>query len=89
MYHIEIRELIQSKQAIGKPGHKYIGFGVICSTSDFCIALHEIISLCDSPPRRAIIIFASVDVAVCVWPMQVIPSEERAILAGCVNLSLS
>ena len=89
MYHVEIRELIQSKQAVGKAGHKQVSFSMIYSTFDFCVALHKIMPLCDSPPQRAIIIFASVDVPVCVLFVQVMPSKERAILADCVNLTRS
>ena len=65
MYHVEIRELVQSKQAIGKAGYKEVKFSVVCSALDLGLVLHKIMSLYDSPLQRAFVVFLSIEVAVC------------------------
>lgn len=86
MYHVEVRELIQAKQAIRKAGYKQIGVCVICSTLDFRIVLHEIMSFYDSPLQRTFIILRIIDIAFCAWPLRVAPSEERSIFADGIDL---
>lgn len=86
MYHIKLGELIQSKEAIGKAGYKQIRFSMISSALDFCIVLQKIISLCDPPPQRVFSILTGIDIVARVWPLRVAPSEERTILADCVDL---
>ena len=78
---VKLRQVVETKQAIGETDDKEVGGCMERRAIDFGIVLHEVILLDNSPPGLRNVLHG-----IRIFLGYVLPSEKRAILADSVNL---
>ena len=82
MDHIEIWHLMQHVYAVREAGNEKVRGWMESGTSQVCVVLQEVMSLCYSPTM----IFVHLSIVIGIRSRQIFPLEQSTVSADCIDL---